>query len=249
MGNKEREAFRQVILKMAKYRLRRVMHLAGYTQQEVREAEIAGEDRMVELIMTKFDDGAINILSLDKEKDKSSSEASTPRTAKREAAKSKPKDDDDDPYSKAFDDDDSPSPEPDPEPEPDADEEQPREVQDDDSVENHEAEAPPRKGRRAKREEPRQAEETPDHSAIEAKMDGLLEAVVSMGNAIGEISDKVNTLLAFVEGSVQFEEVMKLAMARIFKMGTAEPLKGFADLFERSRPFVDKRLGRTVEDE
>jgi len=244
-SNKEREAFRQVILKMAKYRLRRVMHLAGYTQQEVREAEIAGEDNMIELIMTKFDEGDINILSLDKDK------SPEPREEKSPKRSSKVKDeDDDDPYSKVFDDDDVEGVESDPEPDPS--EEQPEEPPEDEDagVEKHEAETP-RRGRRAKREEPRQAEPeaSSDTSALEAKMESVLDALVSMGNAIGEVSDKVNAILKFVEGSVQFEEVMKLATARIFKMGAAEPLKGFADLFEKSKPFVDKRLGRTADED
>ncbi len=247
-NNKEREAFRQVILKMAKYRLRRVMHLAGYTQQEVREAEIAGEDSMIELIMTKFDEGDINILSLDK--DKSPEPRKEEKSPKRSSKVKEKDEDDDDPYSKVFDDDDVEGVESDPEPDPSEDPPEETPEDENDGVEKHEAEAP-RKGRRAKREESRQAEPeaSSDTSALEAKMESVLDALVSMGNAIGEVSDKVNAVLKFVEDSVQFEEVMKLATARIFKMGTAEPLKGFADLFERSKPFVDKRLGRTDKDD
>lgn len=245
MGNKEREAFRQVILKMAKYRLRRVLHTAGYTQQEVREAEIAGEDKMVELIMLKFDEGAINLLSLDLDKGKEkSSEASPPRNAKRTAVP-KTKTDDDDPYSNAFDDENGPSAEEESVSE-STPEETPEVTDDGNGVENHEVETP-RRGRRAKRETESKRDES-DISAVEAKLGSILEVVSAMGSLIGEVSEKLDKVLLFVEGSVQFEEVMKLAVARVFKTGfeggEGQKLKGFSELFEKSKPFIDKRLDR-----
>jgi hypothetical protein len=253
--NEERGAFKQAALKMAKYRLRRVMHEAGCTPQEVREAEVEGEDKMVEIILTKYDEGAIDLPGLEK----SAGKAPTGSTSKKEEPKEEPKrnakkdppkkekppkddDDDDDPYSSAFDDDDEVKEESKANDEDSGDDEDGPHG-DDESVENHEADPPRKAERKAKRTE----ESTPDVSALEAKVDKLLDLTVSTIEAVVELRDVVDR---FVERHTVFAEIVKFAFARIWKLGAAQPLKpGFGDVIAKAEEIANKALGKTPKED
>jgi len=258
--NEEREAFKQAALKMAKYRLRRVMHEAGCTPQEVREAEVEGEDKMVEIILTKYDEGAIDLPGLEK----SAGKAPTGSTSKKEEPKEEPKrnakrdskpkedkggnvskDDDDDPYSSAFDDDDDNDEvkEESKANDEDSGDDEDGPHGDDEGVENHEADPPRKAERKAKRTE----ESTSDVSALEAKVDKLLDLTVSTIEAVVELRDVVDK---FVERHTVFAEIVKFAFARIWKLGAAQPLKpGFGDVIAKAEEIANKALGKTPKED
>lgn len=236
MGKKEeREAFRQQAMRMARYRLRRAMKLCGYSATEIREAEIEGEDRMVELIMIKYDEGAIDISGLEKEgasppQQKAAKEETVKRTAKK-AAKKEEEEEEEDPYADAWEDEDvevSTSKE---------DKEEEESV----SVENDEVDEPPPKAKRsAKRSEP-----SGDLGAIEVKLDKCVDLIVT---AMGVISDLNDTVNKFIGEAVVFEEIVKLALSRIWKLGAAEPLKpGFGDVVSKAEGIAAERLGKKQE--
>lgn len=221
MGAKEeREAFKQSVLKMAKYRLRRVLNEAGCTPQEVREAEVEGEDKMIEIIMTKYDEGAINFPGLEKATGKSAGGGQTKRTAERSKKEPEPADDDD-PYGDAFGDDDN------------SEEETPPE--DNQGVENNEVEEPKRRG---KRKIEKSASDV-DLSALEEKLDKIMDLLVSTVETTVELSEKVDSLM---ESHTEGKEIMQLAFSRIWKLGAASPLKpGFGDIITKARELVAKR--------
>jgi hypothetical protein len=225
----EREAFKQVALKMSKYRLRRALNKAGCDPQEVREAEVEGEDRLVEVLLTKYDENDIDLPNLERAMGKSAGSPKKTEEPKRAAKRSAKKedDDDDDPYSDAFDDDDDPKDGPD-------------DSEHDDVVEDDEAE-PPRKASKSKRKVGGGDGGT-DLEALETKIDTVMDLLVSNVEATVELSDKFD---AFTNQHIEFEEIMKFAFSRIWKLGAANPLKpGFGDVISKSKEIAAKRIGK-----
>lgn len=251
MGKKEeREAFKQAILKMAKYRLRRVLSEAGCTAQEVREAEVEGEEKMVEIIMTKYDEGAIDFPGLERATGKDLSGGKQPdpapdgkepkRTAKKGNSKrEEPKDED--PYSGAFDDDDDGSSGDDK----GSDDDDDNKGSDDEGgggedtgIEDDDKE-PPRKAERSKRKS------ASEDSDIDSKIAKVMDLLLSNIETLVELSEKFDK---FVTQHIEFEETVKFAFARIWKLGSAQPLKpGFGEVIEKAKEIAKKRTGQAEE--
>ena len=245
---KEKEAFKQAALKMSRYRLRRALAEAGLDPKEIREAEVEGEDEMVSVLVTKFDDGDIDMVGLEKAAGKSLSDDDGKKSSRK--AKKKDDDDEDDPYSSAFGDDDDEG----------GDDENSDDGSDDendgddensddddggeDGFENDETEdkPPPRKAKK-------KSKGGGEKDGAEVMLGELMELQTMLAEVTDGLNDEVKAIREQVNfltnESLLFHEIVKFAFARIWKLGAAKPLKpGFGDVIKKGKELLKKRFSQ-----
>lgn len=236
---KGREMFKQELLNASAFKLRHIAtEQAAVEVTDLKKAVAEGDEAVVELILEKWDDGW--------------RPGGAPLNPKSQVAKKRraaPKKDAA-PKKAATEPDTAPDPEPDPEPEPaegvnpwdedgedddssiaaalglDDDDEEPTQPVDD------QPDSPP---------EPERARES---SAVEEKLDQILDLVTQAVEVLLEVNDNA---IEARKVATQTWELSTRAFGRLFKNGAAKPLKGFATFFKTARDLGAKAVGQEVE--
>lgn len=206
--DKEREGFRQDLLNMSRFKIRRECIDQGCPVNEVREAEAEGEEAMIELLMQKYDAGEVEIPGMTKSKTKNTAKKTT-RKAKRE----------------------EPAPEPEEKEEAEVEPEEPEDPEDfneddlwgdDGDVDPEpEEEEPPKKSvtrKAAKKTEPEPAAE---QSGLEDQMAQLMDLQVTIAENVDALSKTVLKLSKTVEEAQKYSVFVKVML----EMGTAAAFK------------------------
>lgn len=208
--DKEREKFRQDLLNMSRFKIRRGCIDSGCPVNEVRAAEAEGEEAMIELLMQKYDDGEVEIPGMSKSKTKTAGKKTTRKAQRAEPA---------------------PEPEETEEQEVEPDEpEEPEDFNEDDlwgddgdvDPEPEEDEEPPKKAvTRKAAKAAKDPEPVVEQSGLEDQVAQLMDLQVTIAENVDALSKTV------LKMAVTVEEIQKyVVFTKVFmEMGTASAFK------------------------
>lgn len=218
--DKDRVNYVQELKKTSRYKLRKICSDRGVDIAEIRAAEASeddAEDKMISLILAKYDEegGAASSTRKSSTKRKAKKDPEPPpETEEDEDELNFDSDDgDDDGYGIDFDD-------------------------DDDGQEAEETETEPEEEvtRTAATEESTVTDA--EQSALEEKIDQLLDMQVTMAETVVALEGKVNKLagaLSSIKKTTLFTRtVVEISFSRIFKLGAGEPIKAFGKIREKA---------------
>lgn len=207
--DKERERFKQDLLNMSRFKIRRACIDHGCPTSEVREAETDGEEAMIELLMQKYDAGEVEIPGMTKSKTKNTGKKTT-RRAKREPEVEVEN---------------TEEPETEPETEPEESEE-PDEFDENDlwgdddlEPEPKDEEPPPKKS--VTRKAAKNAEPIAEQSGLEDQMAQLMDLQVTIAENVDALSKTVLKMSNKVEETQKYVVFLKV----LLEMGTGGAFK------------------------
>jgi hypothetical protein len=237
---KKKLVYKQEFIKMSVYRLRKYMKELGILS--IQEIEAQGADNMVSAIMQKYDEGKrISLPGMPE-----ATASPPPVTAKAEQIKEPPPT----PYTA------------DPEPQAKSNED-PYNIDCDDkekdpyelnvneekekdpyNINYDEEEGPvvkPKTKRKAKKKEPVK-DTSKEITALEQKIDKLLDTATNNANTLAELKKNVeplnSTIRSILEQVTLSKEIVEVALYRIFSKGAADPIAGFEAIVARAKKIV-----------
>jgi hypothetical protein len=238
---KKKLGYKQEFIKMSVYRLRKYMKELGILS--IQEIEAQGADSMVSAIMQKYDEG--KRISLPGMPETTSSSPVTTKVKTEQIKEPIPRTADpepqvksnEDPYNIDCDDEEKDLYELTPY----VDEEKEKDPY---NINYDEEEGPvvkPKVKRKAKKKEPVK-DTSKEITALEQKIDKLLDTATNNANTLAELKKNVeplnSTIRSILEQVTLSKEIVEVALYRIFSKGAADPIAGFEAIVARAKKIV-----------
>jgi len=217
-----RRAVETKLTHMSRYRMRRLLVLAGEGEEAIQTADEEGPSALIELILDAYDAGRLQMEmlqgytspSVEKEKEKEEAMTQTQQTPKRRGRPPKKKEEpqiDSDPYSNLF-----------------GDEEGGNGA----STNPFDDEAPAE-------ESIGKAPVSRANGDIEQKLDTL----ISLADSISQLVEAIHTTVITTRSEVvDLSETVKLSFARAFQVGLANPIKNFGAIIKMAKERAEKHI-------